>query len=64
MDLTELKQEIEQLEDNGVKEIFHEFLSKLIARDESIVQLQNRVNELETQSFGNREVLFKRLPDY
>ena len=41
MDLTELKQEIEQLEDNGVKEILHKFLSKLFTKDEIVLQLQN-----------------------
>ena len=58
MDLTELEQEIEQLEDNGVKEIYHKLLSKLIAEDEIILQLRNRVTELGSRVL---EVFFKKI---
>ena len=58
MDLTELEQEIEQLEDNAVKEIYHKLLSKLIAKDEIILQLRNRVTELGSRVL---EVFFKKI---
>ena len=62
MDPTELKQEIEHLEDNGVKDILHKFLSKLITKDEIILQLQNRVTEvesrvLETEKYSSKDCL-------
>ena len=62
MDLTDLKQEIEQLEDNGIKGIFNKILSKLIDKDEIILQLQNRVTELEsrvleTEKYSSKDCL-------
>ena len=39
----------EQLEDNKIKEFLHEFSFKVIAKDASHVQLQNRVTGLETR---------------
>ena len=48
LDLTKLKQEIKQLENDEVKGILHKFLSKLIAEDEIILQLQNGILEVES----------------
>ena len=58
-----IETKIEHLEDNGVKDILHKFLSKLITKDEIILQLQNRVTELESrvlerEKYSSKDCLF------